>query len=495
MTEVESRRWEIYGAFLSDGVEFAINAHELQEVVRYEDKMASVPLSPAYFLGIFSLRDSIIPVINLRSLLGQETIKISEESCIAIVLVEGVRIGLLFDSTSEVLRVRDSQLNPFNYLGEASSSAVWGTLSLNEGERLVQVLNAKGFTKLENIPLNMSAQSSSKQDNRLRAKSKCITFYSNGIRYGFSIDSIREIIAEPEIEASGIKSRTCLGQTDLRGTTLPVIDFSVLCNAVRSTAADSAEKRVIIAYIDAQPVGFLVDGVDSIIEYFLDALQMLPPFESAQQPFCLGCINDDIREDISMVNHELLFSVPEVTAPVAAIAEGNAYRKKAEIAEQAPHTPQTYLQVQVNFSFSLAVEFISEIIEMPEVITPISRGPKFVDGMFNLRKILVTIIDLRLLYDFSEPAGECEQKLLIVKSGGHYLALKVDAVLDIFTSKAGMVHETPGGMVRGESAALQHDAKEAILHKGKVSLAIDFESMIARILRQLPAADVTDRAA
>ena len=484
MIDSENKRWEIYGSFLSDGAEFAINAHELQEVVRYEKAMASVPLSPAYFLGIFSLRDSIIPVINLRALLGQTQVTESDENCIAIIHVEGVRIGLLFDSTSEVLRVTPSQLKHFDYAGEETSTPVSGTISMENGERLVQILNAHKFINLDQIPINKSHSTADEHSSRTRAKSKCITFYSSGILYGFRIDAIREIIVEPEIIVSGIRSKTCLGQAELRGTNFPVIDFARLCNGDKGSG-DSAEKRVIIANIGDQPVGFMVDGVDSIIEYYLDTLQLLPQFNSTDGLFCQGCISGEGHSDISMVDHEKLYSVPEVTAPVGAIAEGNAYKMRAATAEQAAHTPQTYLVVQVDFGFALPVESIIEIIEVPEKIIPIARCPSFVEGMFNLRKLLVTIVDLRALYDF--PAGKHSenQKLVIVKSHGNYIALQVDAVVDIFTTKPGSVHEAPGSIVQGASASFKEDAAEAIFHKGKVVIAFDFEAMMSRILPEL----------
>lgn len=485
MIDSENKRWQIYGSFLSDGAEFAINAHELQEVVRYDKAMASVPLSPSYFLGIFSLRDSIIPVVNLRALLGQTQVKESDQNCIAIIHVESVRIGLLFDSTSEVLRVTPSQLKQFDYAGEEHSTPVSGTISMNNGERLVQILDAHKFINLDQIPINKSHSSADDVAYKPRAKSKCITFFSSGILYGFRIDAIREIIVEPEIVVSGIRSKTCLGQAELRGTNFPVIDFAKLCNGDKGSEGDSAEKRVIIAKIGDQPVGFMVDGVDSIIEYYLDTLQLLPQFNNADGSFCQGCISDEGHADISMVDHEKLYSVPEVTAPVSAIAEGNAYKKREVASEQVAHTPQTYLVVEVDFGFALPVEAITEIIEVPENIVPIARGPSFVEGMFNLRKLLVTIVDLRALYDF--PPGKISegQKLVIVKSQGNYIALKVDAVVDIFTTKPGSVHEAPGSIVQGASASFKEDADQAIFHKGKVVIAFDFEAMMSRVLPQL----------
>ncbi len=60
----------------------------------------------------------------------------------------------------------------------------------------------------------------------------------------------------------------------------------MLCNGARGRVEDNPDSRVIIANINGQPVGFLVDGVGSIIEYYLDSLQLLPQFGAASGSFC-----------------------------------------------------------------------------------------------------------------------------------------------------------------------------------------------------------------
>lgn len=482
MSEQANLRWDIYGSFLSDDVEFAINAHELQEVVRYDKYMASVPLSPAYFLGIFSLRKAIIPVINMRALFEQNAVEYHKDNCIAIVFVDGVRLGLLFDTTSEVLRVKPDQLDVFDYSGETPSTPVSGTITLGGEDRLIQVLSARFMTKLDNIPHHRDKSASIDISRKQMAKTKCITFYSREIRYGFRIDAISEIISVPEIEVTGVNSRTCLGEMVLRGTTLPVVDFSMLSSGKRSAISEVSGKRIIIARIDKQPVGFMVDSVDSIIEYYVDSLQPLPDFGPDSVHVCQGCVSMEGQDDISMINHQKLFAMPEVTAPASVIAQGNDFDRKQKEDYGKGHVPQTLLVVSVDFRFALPVESISEIIEFPTEIIPISGGPSHVVGMFNLRRILVTIIDLRSLYGLSKPEEEPQSKLLIVKYKDSHLALLVDTVEDIFSTKPGSVHDTPGGIMKGASEAFQEDATSAVLHEGKVVLVFDIDSMLHRIL-------------
>jgi len=141
MTTQHSTHEMVYGAFLLGDIELAINAHELQEVVNLPDEMDKVPLSPDYLMGVFSLRESIVPVINMRVLLKQPDSPETDDArrdCIAIIRVGSNRMGLLFDRTSEVLRIGRDNIELFAYPdGDVDSRGpVQGVISLDEGSRL-----------------------------------------------------------------------------------------------------------------------------------------------------------------------------------------------------------------------------------------------------------------------------------------------------------------------------------------------------------------------
>ena len=56
---------ELFGSFLLGPDEFALPASCIREVVNYPDKMTVVPLSPPFLDGMFNLRGTVIPVVNL----------------------------------------------------------------------------------------------------------------------------------------------------------------------------------------------------------------------------------------------------------------------------------------------------------------------------------------------------------------------------------------------------------------------------------------------
>ena len=84
--------------------EYAVDILKVQEINRMKE-ITRVPNTPAYVEGVINLRGKVIPVINLRSkfsLTGKDN---DTQSRIMIMDIQGITIGLVVDSVSEVLRI------------------------------------------------------------------------------------------------------------------------------------------------------------------------------------------------------------------------------------------------------------------------------------------------------------------------------------------------------------------------------------------------------
>jgi len=104
-----------------------------------------------------------------------------------------------------------------------------------------------------------------------------ITFELAGQIFGIDIMSIREIRAWTPVTPLPRVPHYVAGVVNLRGTVLPVIDLA----ARLGWAATEATPRhaIIVAQIDGQARGLIVDSVSDIVTIAADALQ--PPPASA----------------------------------------------------------------------------------------------------------------------------------------------------------------------------------------------------------------------
>lgn len=97
------------------GDEYAVPLLSVQEIVEYEP-LTRVPAAPSFLLGVFDLRGSVLPVIDLATKLGIGASSVTRRSCIVVVELEIAEqpalLGLLVDSVREVLTSSDAVLAP-----------------------------------------------------------------------------------------------------------------------------------------------------------------------------------------------------------------------------------------------------------------------------------------------------------------------------------------------------------------------------------------------
>jgi purine-binding chemotaxis protein CheW len=69
-----------------------------------------VPRVPDYIQGVINLRGKVIPVISLRAKLGMPEQEPTIHTCIIVVDVSGVEMGIIVDEVTEVLNIDGEQI-------------------------------------------------------------------------------------------------------------------------------------------------------------------------------------------------------------------------------------------------------------------------------------------------------------------------------------------------------------------------------------------------
>ncbi|MBF0328277.1 MAG: chemotaxis protein CheW [Nitrospirae bacterium] len=97
--------------FNLDNEEYAVDILKVQEINRMTE-ITRVPNSPAYVEGVVNLRGKVIPVINIRTKFSLEAKEPDSRSRIMIMDIEGITMGVVVDSVSEVLRIPGNIVEP-----------------------------------------------------------------------------------------------------------------------------------------------------------------------------------------------------------------------------------------------------------------------------------------------------------------------------------------------------------------------------------------------
>lgn len=102
-TETRQRAGK-YLTFVLAGEEYGLEILKVREIIGMMD-VTAVPRTPEYVKGVINLRGKVIPVVDLRLKFEMARAELTEESCIIVVDVGDMEMGILVDKVSEVLDI------------------------------------------------------------------------------------------------------------------------------------------------------------------------------------------------------------------------------------------------------------------------------------------------------------------------------------------------------------------------------------------------------
>lgn len=100
-----------YLTFISDGLYFAVDAGNVVEIIT-SHVVTHLPKVPEFVTGIINLRGQIIPIIDARLRMGRPVEEYTEQSCVIVIDVNSVMMGLYVDGVSHVVDITESEIQP-----------------------------------------------------------------------------------------------------------------------------------------------------------------------------------------------------------------------------------------------------------------------------------------------------------------------------------------------------------------------------------------------
>lgn len=465
----------IYGSFSIGDAEFAIAVEAIQEVVNAPESYTQMPLAPDYLLGLYHLRDMVIPTVDLSKIFNLKPVEeLRENRKIVIVEYGDLCVGLLFDGTGDVFNAADQQLKLFEAEPQSKEDQmIKGVFKMDEGTRVVQVLDPLQVLNLDKIPRSPSRSSSLSSKAKKGERKQCISFLLNESLCALEINNIQEIVKIKKIDNSALAGDYCYGSINLRGNSIAVINFrKILGLKDASQEIDdvlSENSRVIVMKINGDLFGFLVDEIENIVPFYDQDLIEFPVLSHKKQEIFKGCItNDEFDKDIPeiiLLDHELILSNDEILS----ITKGHRFLYKDNVAstEETKNKQiserKTYLTFSIQDFYALEIENVNEVINFPESVLHPPNIPKSYDGMINLRGEMVAIINPRSLYGMTEQDLDREKsKILIFSVSNSKYGLVVDEVSSIITVSEEEKAKLPKILYQNSGATFCGDVEEAI---------------------------------
>ena len=485
---------QIYGSFILGQAEFAIAATAVQEVVNAPSFFSPVPLSPPYLKGLFTLRNLIIPVVDLALLLNLPSG--SADRLIVVLECGELCIGLLLDKTKDVFDAQQIETvmlshHP-NAVDKYHSQVIKGVFKFDSGQRLVQIIDPLELLQLDKLPASPSSKHSrSRLDNR-GVRRKCISFKVGEAQCAIGINAIKEIIKVGELETSALSQGSCLGHARLRSDLVPVVDFAELLGYEAVKDIDQVNSRIIIITVEGLMIGLLVTNVENIMAYYSDELIAFPAMPSVKSNLFIGCLipethlsPDSATSKTILLDAEKIFSNSEIES----ITKGNRelFEAKTRDSKATDHKldQQTFITFTINNTYGLKMSEVKEVIELPEDLMEPPSMPKIMLGIMNLRGELIPVIDPRKIYNLKEAkstkgssgsftsgsdrSSSINRNVIIFTTENLTVGLAVDSVDAIVSFNQSQAISLPSMMFDGQGEPM--DVKQAYQLQGSEKAA------------------------
>ncbi len=144
-----------YLTFVLGGEMFAIGILCVKEIIEY-GHLTVVPMMPECIRGVINLRGAVVPVVDLGCRFGRRSTDLTRRTCIIIVEVECGEerqdIGVIVDAVSEVLEIRQDQIEPAPAFGARIRTDFIHGMGKVDG-KFVILLNANAVLSLDDLAL------------------------------------------------------------------------------------------------------------------------------------------------------------------------------------------------------------------------------------------------------------------------------------------------------------------------------------------------------
>nr|WP_315392722.1 chemotaxis protein CheW [uncultured Duganella sp.] len=259
--------------------EYAIAIEDVQEIVQVPDSIIHVPHAAPHVVGVMTLRNRLLPVMDLRRMFGLPASPLDDKSRLIVLFLDGGSVALAVDGVSEVLRVArgDVDAMPPLLAQDAALADISAICRLDDGRRMVSIVTIRNLLDnpaIQEALLAVNHLKSDRGDNAndhrdadeaLDDDEQVVVFLLGREEFGVPIQSVQEIVRVPgELVHVPRAAGFVEGVINLRGSVLPVIDLRLRLGLPALARCDG--QRIMVFLLAGVRTGFIVDQVAEVLK-------------------------------------------------------------------------------------------------------------------------------------------------------------------------------------------------------------------------------------
>jgi purine-binding chemotaxis protein CheW len=442
-----------YLTFRAGSQLYALPTTAVTEVIRLL-AVARVPQGPKALLGLANLRGTVVPVVGLRELLGQDSSPDIPEK-LALVLDQATSTALVVDSIDTLENVSSDRIESGHKAWDAQDTdKLFGAFKVEHTQQVAKILDIDALLKAAFAHLAGEQRSERKeraiarramQQQQSANSEMLVTFEVAGQEFALPLAVVEEILPAPSSVTTISKTDSVIvGFTAVRDALIPLLSLRGLLGFGAQVELTQREK-VVVLKVGGAPIGLIADAARSVIAADSDAMEPVPPVLAARtggEARIKAVYRGDAgRRLISVLSPEHLFR-EDVMQRLGAIQPSE--HKAVAQAKSAAREELIFLVFTLgNDEFGLPIDAVVEVAQVPAQVTRIPKAPKFLDGVVNLRGDVLPVVDQRRRFDMPKLDHAEGRRLVVVKTEHHRAGLIVDSVTEVLRTTADAVSPPP----------------------------------------------------
>lgn len=138
-----------YVLFKLNNEHYGLNINNVENIEKNMD-ITRVPYTEPYVEGVVNLRGNIIPVIDLRRRFHLPQKSMDDESRIIIVNAGELKVGMIVDASSEVLKLSQEDIDPAPSISGSSNTNFIKEIGKNNG-RIIMLIDLSRVLGIDNL--------------------------------------------------------------------------------------------------------------------------------------------------------------------------------------------------------------------------------------------------------------------------------------------------------------------------------------------------------
>jgi purine-binding chemotaxis protein CheW len=271
-----------------DDARFGVDATLVCESI-WLPELASVEEAPSYIVGLFSLRDQLIPVIDLNLRFGHLSRPYSLSDQVVVLEHNQLRMGLIVSEVREVIELPLSAIRPApqydveldgnaNHLVAGEAQVGDDIVTLLDVSQLVQLPQIVTDTGDEEHPVRRFCPDATPEQHavyRARARALLETIADEegahlalavleleGEYFGIELETVQEFCEITHLSPIPCCPPHILGAMSLRGNLFTLLDLRIALNLPHTTQGSG---KAVIARFGGQVIGVAVDEVHDVV--------------------------------------------------------------------------------------------------------------------------------------------------------------------------------------------------------------------------------------